>query len=938
MPTGTFIPISTTFKSIQDACKTPTEVSRNLLSTFNEASIKSPQPSQIVIKPTPVEIRISDIDEDIGLMINEEIQTDTTCVEDMQVQTAPQKGESKEVQTNWVATDVCNQIIQTEVAATEQETQTENPSTEQETQTEVTATEQETQTENPSTQQETQTENPSTQQEMQTENPSTEQETQTEIANCDILTVNKIEVVDQMESWGTQTDIVELAAMSPILPLQNMEMDHSETESIVSLVSSISTARTDDVPKCKTDDALKSPCAGIDMRVGEYRELQFPPVLSTVVSQKPLEVNKGRSPSPVDLSTTKQPEDKNEKKSPEKKPADKLKKPCTFSEDPREVLRYIPKATAAQLKLAPAHHAVEMSMHSPKLGDAIPIFTPTPPADLTKKSDDATKKSDDATNKSDNITKKSDDATKKSDDATNKSDDATKKSDDATKKSDEATKKSDKPVIDTSILGITSKRPLSTSSYMYSPDSKRMSTFSTSPAIKALQSHSFAEGYVPSEGRSAFSSLCQTLVSTPDHTTTGFSLSQSLQSIQNDSDNLSKFCSIFSRSSNISKGKRHATGKLISWNPKMQKTVGERDSMYFKAQMSSEDDSGIVVDGRTNSPGRGEEFSQADENFLRSSQELSTNFQPQDSLLLDNASDSDDYQISPEEEDKLLTDISDGTHHNFTISVQVHNSAHQVSSNSLSKEKKTVKETSTEEQVPKTDSETPSQKELENKDNVTPTRKESDKKDSSTPTEKESNKTDSGNPTEKDVTNKTSELEDKGSAQVEKTTPSQDRSVKEEKQDKEKKRHQSSSSTCSSSCSSSNGSSSNGSSSGSSPTLSYKQLRQEESDDSQNLDGDDGYNQNEGGSGNEEEPLEKEKENTGAQENVKSPPKQLILPKSREKRIKDYMSSIGSGSIQVKITGHTEQKEDKAAVWNRKIEEQQNAENATVKPTKNKTS
>ena len=97
-------------------------------------------------------------------------------------------------------------------------------------------------------------------------------------------------MVDQMESWGTQTDIVELAAMSPILPLQNMEMDHSETESIV---SSISTARTDDVPKCKTDDALKSPCAGIDMRVGEYRELQFPPVLSTVVSQKPLEVNKG---------------------------------------------------------------------------------------------------------------------------------------------------------------------------------------------------------------------------------------------------------------------------------------------------------------------------------------------------------------------------------------------------------------------------------------------------------------------------------------------------------------------------------------------------------------------------------------------------------------------------------------------------------------------
>ena len=310
----------------------------------------------------------------------------------------------------------------------------------------------------------------------------------------------------------------------------------------------------------------------------------------------------------MDLCTTKPPEDKNEKKSPEKKPADKLKKPCTFSEDLREVLRYVPKATAAQLKLAPAHHAVEMSMHSPKPGDAIPIFTPTPPADLTKKSDDATKKSDDATKKSDDTTKKSDDATKKSDEATKKSDNTTKKSDNATKKSDDAKPSKDvestsakwvKPVIDkkTSILGITSKRPLSTSSYMYSPDSKRMRTasasfqfgrpsaFSTSPAIKALQSHSFAEGNVPSEGRSAFSSLRQTLVSTPNHTTARFSLSQSLHSIQNDSDNLSKFCSIFSRSSNISKGKRHATGKLISWNPKMQKTVGERDSMYFGAQM-----------------------------------------------------------------------------------------------------------------------------------------------------------------------------------------------------------------------------------------------------------------------------------------------------------------------------------------------------------------
>ena len=155
---------------------------QRFLETFYQPSMKLQSSlhnhHKLLSSQTPVEIRISDVDEDTGLMINEEIQTDTTCVEDMQVQTAPQEGESKEVQTNWVATNVCNQIIQTEVTATKQETQTENPSTEQE----------------------TQTENPSTQQEMQTENPSTEQETQTEIANCNILTVNKIEVVDQMES------------------------------------------------------------------------------------------------------------------------------------------------------------------------------------------------------------------------------------------------------------------------------------------------------------------------------------------------------------------------------------------------------------------------------------------------------------------------------------------------------------------------------------------------------------------------------------------------------------------------------------------------------------------------------------------------------------------------------------------------------------------
>ena len=42
---------------------------------------------------------------------------------------------------------------------------------------------------------------------------------QTEVDDSNILTVNKIEIVYFMESWGTQTDVVELEDMSPILPI-----------------------------------------------------------------------------------------------------------------------------------------------------------------------------------------------------------------------------------------------------------------------------------------------------------------------------------------------------------------------------------------------------------------------------------------------------------------------------------------------------------------------------------------------------------------------------------------------------------------------------------------------------------------------------------------------------------------------------------------------
>ena len=66
---------------------------------------------------------------------------------------------------------------------------------------------------------------------------------QTEVDKSNILTVNKIEIVYSMESWGTQTDVVELEDMSPIRPINQCQ---KKTETTLS---------SDDSPVVWEDEA-----------------------------------------------------------------------------------------------------------------------------------------------------------------------------------------------------------------------------------------------------------------------------------------------------------------------------------------------------------------------------------------------------------------------------------------------------------------------------------------------------------------------------------------------------------------------------------------------------------------------------------------------------------------------------------------------------------
>ena len=92
-----------------------------------------------------------------------------------------------------------------------------------------------------------------------------------------VLLLDKVHLVSGMETWGTQTDIVELQSMCPIIPktietnladVNTSPRDNiSESDSVISSES-------------KMEDKSKQPRAGLDMHCGEYYESTFPPVIS----------------------------------------------------------------------------------------------------------------------------------------------------------------------------------------------------------------------------------------------------------------------------------------------------------------------------------------------------------------------------------------------------------------------------------------------------------------------------------------------------------------------------------------------------------------------------------------------------------------------------------------------------------------------------------
>ena len=269
-------------------------------------------------------------------MFNSETNMSPSMTETIETQTNL-KFSTSQMQTEL---DIHTAETQAEITVQSSEVQTEVEVITSETQTEVELPAAETQTEWDVNTSQTQTESTVQTADVQTELPD-DKIVQTEVNNSNILTVNRMEVVSEMLSWGTQTDLEELASMTPIYPSND-----DDTDSILSFASKHH--EHDDVA---SKSAIKP--AGLDMRRGEYCDVDFPPVSTLNVPMKPLmehAIRKERTPSPVDLCTTPKSPVKKKFKSAEKLPA-----ACTVSEDPHDVLRYVHKSSKESLKIAQAH-------------------------------------------------------------------------------------------------------------------------------------------------------------------------------------------------------------------------------------------------------------------------------------------------------------------------------------------------------------------------------------------------------------------------------------------------------------------------------------------------------------------------------------------------------------------------------------------------------
>ena len=279
---------------------------------------------------------------------------------------------------------------QTEIENAVKETQTEYGTQVQETQTETVSKVQETQTEKHMEDKQCETNWEQQGMACQTEIENAVKETQTEIQDNNILTVDRLEIVEHMEMQGTQMDLAELEAMQPFWevdgpnPLDVDNKDDTETESILS-----SASKSEDVPKIATG-------AGLDMRRGEYHEVEFPPVASTLVKHKPVESTpKQRTPSPIDLCTTTKGTVKKKKSEEENTTPKKVIPLCAISEDPRDVLRGISKQKPSDLKLTPAHGMNPGgSLSKVNIEQQMCVKDDIPATDLRKKDNESPKSED----------------------------------------------------------------------------------------------------------------------------------------------------------------------------------------------------------------------------------------------------------------------------------------------------------------------------------------------------------------------------------------------------------------------------------------------------------------------------------------------------------------------------------------------------------------
>ena len=179
-----------------------------------------------------------------------EVQTTEIEVDSLHAQT--EIGKSKEVQMK--EPKMATSEAQTECSVERCHAQTEQVTDEKGSQSEPTDCDAKSiQTKKQGQEKENQTEIKNDDKEIQTEVKFDDRANETDINSSNIITVDHIEVVQEMLSWGTQTDLDELESMEPIIPNEivtdddidgnKMKDNLSETESVFSSASKLAEAQ-----------------------------------------------------------------------------------------------------------------------------------------------------------------------------------------------------------------------------------------------------------------------------------------------------------------------------------------------------------------------------------------------------------------------------------------------------------------------------------------------------------------------------------------------------------------------------------------------------------------------------------------------------------------------------------------------------------------------